>query len=56
MIAHQETTRTLSRLWQMATTERRLRPALNGLPVTASARDLLGPGPRGSRAGWSTRR
>ena len=44
MIAHQETTRTLSRLWQMATTERRLRPALNGLPVTASARDLLGTG------------
>ena len=28
----------------MATTERRLRPALNGLPVTASARDLLGTG------------
>ena len=44
MIAHQETTRTLSRLWRMATTERRLRPALNGLPVTASARDLLGTG------------
>ena len=28
----------------MATAERRLRPALNGLPVTASARDLLGTG------------
>ena len=44
MVAHQETTRTLSRLWRMATAERRLRPALNGLPVTASARDLLGTG------------
>ena len=47
MIAHQETTRTLSGLWRMATTERRLRPALNGAPVTASARDLLG-----TRAPW----
>ena len=28
----------------MATAERRLRPALNGLPVTASGRDLLGTG------------
>ena len=28
----------------MATTDRRLRPALNGLPVTASGRDLLGTG------------
>jgi putative CocE/NonD family hydrolase len=44
MVAHQETTGTLSGLWRMATTERRLRPALNGLPVTASARDLLGTG------------
>ncbi len=44
MIAHQETTSPLGRLWRMATTERRLRPALNGLPVTASARDLLGTG------------
>jgi hypothetical protein len=44
MIAHQETTGTLSGLWRLATTDRRLRPALNGLPVTASARDLLGTG------------
>jgi uncharacterized protein len=44
MVAHQETTRTLTGLWRMATTERRLRPALNGMPVTASARDLLGAG------------
>ena len=28
----------------MATSDRRLRPALNGLPVTASGRDLLGAG------------
>ncbi len=28
----------------MATADRRLRPALNGLPVTASGRDLLGTG------------
>ena len=47
MVAHQETTRTLTGLWRLATTERRLRPALNGLPVTASARDLLG-----TRAPW----
>jgi putative CocE/NonD family hydrolase len=44
MIAHQETTGALSGLWRLATTDRRLRPALNGLPVTASARDLLGTG------------
>jgi putative CocE/NonD family hydrolase len=44
MVAHQETTRALTGLWRMATTDRRLRPALNGLPVTASARDLLGTG------------
>jgi putative CocE/NonD family hydrolase len=44
MMAHQETTRPISGLWRLATTERRLRPALNGLPVTASARDLLGTG------------
>jgi uncharacterized protein len=44
MIAHQETTGALSGLWRMATADRRLRPALNGLPVTASGRDLLGTG------------
>ncbi len=44
MISHQETTGGLAGLWRMATTDRRLRPALNGLPVTASARDLLGTG------------
>ena len=44
MMAHQETTRALSGLWRMATADRRLRPALNGLPVTASGRDLLGTG------------
>ena len=44
MVAHQETTGGLAGLWRMATTDRRLRPALNGLPVTASGRDLLGTG------------
>ena len=44
MVAHQETTGALSGLWRMATSDRRLRPALNGLPVTASGRDLLGTG------------
>ncbi len=44
MVAHQETTGAVSRLWRMATSDRRLRPALNGLPVTASGRDLLGAG------------
>lgn len=44
MVAHQETTGALSGLWRMATADRRLRPALNGLPVTASGRDLLGTG------------
>jgi uncharacterized protein len=44
MMAHQETTGALSGLWRMATADRRLRPALNGLPVTASGRDLLGTG------------
>ena len=44
MVAHQETARALSGLWRMATADRRLRPALNGLPVTASGRDLLGTG------------
>ena len=44
MMAHQEPPAAISGLWRMATTERRLRPALNGLPVTASARDLLGTG------------
>ncbi len=44
MVAHQETTGAVSGLWRMATSDRRLRPALNGLPVTASGRDLLGTG------------
>jgi predicted acyl esterase len=44
MVAHQETTRAAAGLWRMATADRRLRPALNGLPVTSSARDLLGTG------------
>jgi uncharacterized protein len=44
MVAHQETTGGLAGLWRLATADRRLRPALNGLPVTASARDLLGTG------------
>ena len=44
MMAHQETTGAVSGLWRMATADRRLRPALNGLPVTASGRDLLGTG------------
>jgi uncharacterized protein len=44
MVAHQETTRAAAGLWRMATADRRLRPALNGLPVTASGRDLLGTG------------
>ena len=44
MMAHQETIGALSGLWRMATADRRLRPALNGLPVTASGRDLLGTG------------
>ncbi len=44
MVTHQETTGGLAGLWRMATAERRLRPALNGLPVTASGRDLLGTG------------
>src|ERR1700689_701482 len=44
MVAHQETTGGLAGLWRMATTDRRLRPALFGLPVTASGRDLLGTG------------
>ncbi len=44
MVSHQETTGGVAGLWRMATSDRRLRPALNGLPVTASARDLLGTG------------
>ena len=44
MVSHQEATGALSGLWRMATADRRLRPALNGLPVTASGRDLLGTG------------
>ena len=44
MVSHQETTGAVGGLWRMATSDRRLRPALNGLPVTASARDLLGTG------------
>ena len=44
MVAHQETTGGLAGLWRMATSDRRLRPALNGLPVTTSGRDLLGTG------------
>jgi putative CocE/NonD family hydrolase len=44
MVAHQETTGALSSLWRMATADRRLRAALNGLPVTASGRNLLGTG------------
>src|ERR1700733_6122054 len=44
MVAHQETTGAAAGLWRMVTSDRRLRPALNGLPVTASGRHLLGTG------------
>ncbi len=42
MIAHQETTGTLRGLVRSVTADRRLRPALDRLPVRASARDVLG--------------
>jgi uncharacterized protein len=44
MIAHQETAGALRGLYRRASADRRLRPALDGLPVTASGRDLLGTG------------
>src|SRR5271169_1034103 len=42
LIAHQENTGMLQGLVRMATAERRLRPVLDRLPVTAGVRDLLG--------------
>ena len=42
LIAHQETTGTLRGLLRSVTADRRLRPALDRLPVRAGARDLLG--------------
>ncbi len=42
LIAHQESTGTLRGLLRSATADRRLRPALNRLPVSVGARDLLG--------------
>jgi uncharacterized protein len=44
MMAHQDDTGAISGLARMLTTERRLRPALDGLPVTSAARELLGEG------------
>jgi putative CocE/NonD family hydrolase len=42
LIAHQESTGILHGLLRSVTADRRLRPALNRLPVRAGARDLLG--------------
>jgi putative CocE/NonD family hydrolase len=42
LIAHQESTGILRGLLRSATADRRLRPALDRLPVRAGARDLLG--------------
>ncbi len=54
MVAHQESVGMLHAMARMTTAERRLRPVLNRLPVTAGYRDLLdryaGPG-RNSRTG-----
>ena len=50
LVAHQETIGPLRGLARMVTAERRLRPALDRLPVTAGYRDLLGREPT-----WSER-
>ena len=50
LVAHQETTGVLRSLVRTATAERRLRPVLDRLPVTAGFRDLLGREPT-----WSER-
>ena len=50
MVAHQETTRALQALVRMGTAQRRLRPVLDRLPVTAGVPDLLGREPA-----WSER-
>jgi len=50
LVAHQENTRALQGLLRMGTAERRLRPVLDRLPVTAGVPDLLGREPL-----WSER-
>ena len=50
LVAHQESTGALRGLVRMATAERRLRPVLDRLPVTAGVPDLLGREPT-----WSER-
>jgi uncharacterized protein len=42
LIAHQESTGVLQGLLRLVSAERRLRPTLDRMPVTAGARDLLG--------------
>jgi putative CocE/NonD family hydrolase len=48
LIAHQESTGALQGVVRMATAERRLRPVLDRLPVTAGVPDLLGREPTSS--------
>ena len=48
LVAHQESTGALQGLVRMATAERRLRPVLDRLPVTAGVPDLLGREPTSS--------
>jgi putative CocE/NonD family hydrolase len=48
LVAHQESTGMVGGMLRMLTAERRLRPALNRLPITDGYRDLLGREPTGA--------